>query len=100
MRILVLLFIILVSNDTFGQRGNLWFTKEFWETNDSTNAIYRRVINSYNSDNTINVTDFLVTGEKYFEGSIVYINGGLPVHDFKYYYKSGKLKIEGSKREL
>lgn len=100
MRVSILLSIILISNDTFAQRGNLWLTKEFWETNDSTTAHYKRVINYYNSDNTINVTDFLKTGEKYFEGSVVYINGGLPVNDFKYFYKNGKVKIEGNQTVL
>lgn len=97
MRVSVLLIIIFISTDTFGQ---LWLTKEFWETTDSTTAFCKRVVNSYNSDNTINVTDFLITGEKYFEGSVVYINGGLPVNNYMYYYKSGKLKFEGNQTVL
>lgn len=97
MRVSVLLIIIFISNDTFGQ---LWLTKEFLETTDSTTAFYKRVVNSYNSDNTINITDFLMTGEKYVDGSVVYINGGLPVNNFKYYYKSGKPKFEGNQTVL
>jgi hypothetical protein len=100
MRISILLFLIFISNGVFGQIGNLWLTEEFWETNDSTTAFYKRVVKSYNSDNTINVTDYLKTGERYFDGSVVHINSGLPVNNFKYFYKSGELKFEGNQTVL
>ncbi|NOS93250.1 MAG: hypothetical protein HOP30_15125 [Cyclobacteriaceae bacterium] len=95
MRVLLLIFSILVSIDALGQEGILWLTKEFQETDDSTTAMYRRIVDFYNQDNTMHVTDFLVTGEKYFEGSVVYVNAGLPVNNFKYFYKNGNLKIDG-----
>ena len=96
MRQLIILSIIfgLIEN-SLGQTNILWLTNEFGETTDSTTAIYRRIVKSYNSDKTINVTDYLKTGEKYFEGSVVYINAGLPVNKFKYFYKTGELKSEG-----
>ncbi len=99
-RIFLILFLIYVSHNSFGQIGELWLTGEFSETSDSTTAFYKRVVNSYNSDNTLNVTDYLITGEKYFDGSVVYINGGLPVNNFKYFYKNGNLKFEGNQTVL
>lgn len=97
---IILLILLGVTENLFGQNNIVWLDSEFGETKDSTTANYKRIVQSYNSDKTINVTDYHKTGEKFFEGSVVYINAGLPVNNFRYFYKTGKLKSEGNQTVL
>jgi antitoxin component YwqK of YwqJK toxin-antitoxin module len=91
----LLVLLVVIASNAFGQNNTLWLTNEYVETTDSTNAILKRKVNSYNEDHTINVTDYRTTGEKHFEGTVLYINWGFPINDFKFYFKNGKIRFEG-----
>lgn len=86
---------MLKSVVTLGQTDTIFLTSDYRFTKNPDEVTYLRVIESKNSDETTKVIDLLKTGEKYFDGSVVYLNSDLQVNDYSYFYDNGKIKYEG-----
>jgi hypothetical protein len=91
---LILLIFLIQSIGVFGQIDTVYLKSDFEITNNIKEARYLRIIQSLNLDGTTNVVDLLNTRQKYFVGSVVYLNGDLQANDYTY-YKNGKIWCEG-----
>jgi len=96
MRVVGLILYLFLSICSNGQIDTLYLTSEYEFTDIPNQVTYLRVIESKNADNTTKVVDFLRTGKKYFDGSVVFLNSILPTHSYTFFYPNGKIRCSGT----
>jgi antitoxin component YwqK of YwqJK toxin-antitoxin module len=84
----------------FGQADTLLLKENYDFAARADDAMYIRVVKAKNDDGTFSVVDWLKTGEKFFEGSVTYLNAGIHINDFAYYYPNGKIQWSGHVENL